>query len=63
MSKVTPNGLCSQPTLSRFENKADKALIYQMSQWFVDQYVQQLPSDGEQLIMDVDGTDDPAHGA
>ncbi len=36
--KVLDSGLCSQPTLSRFENKADRSLIYQMSQWFVDRY-------------------------
>lgn len=63
ISKVLSNGLCSQPTMSRFENKADKALIYQMSQWFVDRYVQGLADDAEQLIIDVDGTDDPTHGA
>ncbi len=30
--KVLDSGLCSQPTLSRFENKAYRSLIYQMSQ-------------------------------
>ena len=42
ISKVLDSGLCSQPTLSRFENKADKHLIYQMCQWFVERYVEGL---------------------
>lgn len=63
ISKVLGNSLCSQPTLSRFENKADKHLIYQMCQWFVDRYVQGLSDHTDQIIIDVDGTDDPTHGA
>ena len=60
--KVLDSGLCSQPTLSRFENKADRSLIYQMSQWFVDRYVEELKEKTGQIIIDVDGTDDPTHG-
>ncbi len=61
--KVLDSGLCSQPTLSRFENKADRSLIYQMSQWFVDRYVEELKEKAGQIIIDVDGTDDPTHGS
>lgn len=61
--KVLDSGLCSQPTLSRFENKADRSLIYQMSQWFVDRYVEELKEKTGQIIIDVDGTDDPTHGS
>ena len=62
ISKVLDSGLCSQPTLSRFENKADKHLIYQMCQWFVERYVEGLDEQTGQIIIDVDGTDDPTHG-
>jgi Transposase DDE domain group 1 len=62
ISKVLYNGLCSQPTLSRFENKADKHLIYQMCQWFVERYVKGLDEKKGQITIDVDGTDDPTHG-
>ncbi len=62
ISKVLDSGLCSQPTLSRFENKADKKLIYQMCQWFVERYVEGLDEQAGQIIIDVDGTDDPTHG-
>ena len=62
ISKVLNNELCSQPTLSRFENKADKHLTYRMCQWFVDQYVDGLDEKKGQVIIDVDGTDDPTHG-
>ncbi len=61
--KVLDSGLCFQPTLSRFENKADRSLIYQMSQWFVDRYVEELKEKTGQIIIDVDGTDDPTHGS
>lgn len=63
ISKVLDSGLCSQPTLSRFENKADKHLIYQMCQWFVERYVEGLDEQTAQIIIDVDGTDDPTHGS
>jgi len=63
ISKVLDSGLCSQPTLSRFENKADKHLIYQMCHWFVDRYVAGLSGKTKEIIIDVDGTDDPTHGA
>ena len=63
ISKVLDSGLCSQPTLSRFENKADKHLIYQMCQWFVERYVAGLDEQTGQIIIDVDGTDDPTHGS
>lgn len=55
ISKVLDSGLCSQPTLSRFENKADKHLIYQMCQWFVERYVEGLDEQTGQIIIDVDG--------
>ncbi|MCK5369525.1 MAG: IS1380 family transposase [Cyclobacteriaceae bacterium] len=60
--KVLNNELCSQPTLSRFENKADRHLVYRMCQWFVDRYAEGLDKHQARIIIDVDGTDDPTHG-
>jgi Transposase DDE domain. len=54
--------LCSQPTLSRIENSIDKNDIYKISEYFVDQYIKGLSKDTKEIIIDVDGTDDPAHG-
>ncbi len=34
-----------------------------MSQWFVDRYVEELKEKTGQIIIDVDGTDDPTHGS
>ena len=62
ISNILNSELCSQPTLSRFENKADKQLIYQMCQWFVDRYVDGLSNNRDQVVIDIDGTDDPTHG-
>ena len=63
ITQVLNSGLCSQPTLSRFENKADKHLIFRMCQWFIDRYVEGLDEQTDQIIIDVDGTDDPTHGS
>lgn len=56
-------GLSSQPTLSRFENaigmKAIKALLTQFEQRWVDA----LAADTEVVVLDIDTTDDPTHGA
>jgi hypothetical protein len=54
--------LCSQPTLSRIENSIDKYDIYSISEYFVDRYVNGLAEDTKEIIIDPDGTDDPAHG-
>jgi hypothetical protein len=62
ITQVLNSGLCSQPTLSRFENKADKHLIFRMCQWFIDRYVEGLDEQTDQIIIDADGTDDPTHG-
>ena len=63
ITSVLGNELCSQPTLSRFENKSGKYLIYALCHWFVDRYVSSLPAGTTQVIIDVDSTDDPTHGS
>ena len=57
--------LASQPTLSRLENAIDRHAAERLAQAFVDLYVRQRGQPGRptRVLIDVDGTDDPAHGA
>lgn len=61
----TPSGqdLASQPTLSRFENAGDEYDLERIMAAFVDHYLQRRCAPPEYLILDLDGTDDPCHGA
>jgi Transposase DDE domain group 1 len=56
--------LASQPTLSRLENAVDRHACEALAEAFVEVYLQQRQRDGEprHLVLDLDGTDDPAHG-
>jgi hypothetical protein len=53
----------SQPTLSRLENSLNIKDIYAISEYFIDNYLTSIPKSKKQIIIDVDGTDDPTHGA
>jgi hypothetical protein len=56
--------LASQPTFSRLENAVDRRAIEEMATALVEVYVQERGRAGapERLLIDLDGTDDPAHG-
>jgi hypothetical protein len=56
--------LASQPTLSRLENAVDRHACEALAEAVVDVYLQQRQQDGQprHLVLDLDGTDDPAHG-
>lgn len=54
--------LASQPTMSRFENSFDKHSVFSLCNAWVDRYVSTL-GNRKQLVIDIDGTDDPTHGA
>lgn len=54
--------LASQPTLSRFENTADRRAIFGLCEAWVDRYVDSLGG-REEIIIDADATADPTHGA
>jgi Transposase DDE domain group 1 len=56
--------LASQPTLSRLENAVDRHACEALAEAFVEVYLQQRQRDGvpTHLVLDLDGTDDPAHG-
>ena len=56
--------LASQPTLSRFENAAGARQVAQLNRLLVKMFLQRM--DGQRpkrLVLDIDPTDDPCHGA
>jgi hypothetical protein len=60
----TGTDLASQPTLSRLENAVDAKTCYRLAAALVQLYLQERERDGSPscLVLDLDGTDDPAHG-
>jgi uncharacterized protein YdhG (YjbR/CyaY superfamily) len=54
--------LSSQPTLSRLENTMTKQTIWDLSEAWVDRYVANIKADRKKVVLDIDSTDDPAHG-
>jgi hypothetical protein len=56
--------LASQPTLSRLENAVDGRACYRLAAALVAVYLQEREREGipTHLVLDLDGTDDPAHG-
>lgn len=57
------HGLSSQPTLSRFENSVDWLTLRRLMRWMEESYVESLPDDTTEVILDIDSTDDETHGA
>jgi len=55
--------LSSQPTLSRLENSTTGAALNAATAWFESSYVASLPEDTSFVLLDIDPTDDPTHGA
>lgn len=55
-------GPCSQPTLCRLENVMTRAIIWALSEAWVDRYVASIKPDRKRIVLDIDSTDDPAHG-
>lgn len=57
--------LASQPTLSRLENAVDRHTCERLAGALCDLYLQERERDGvpARLVLDLDGTDDPTHGA
>ena len=56
-------GLSSQPTLSRFENSVDWPTLRRLMRWMEASYVDSLPEDTTEVVLDIDSTDDETHGA
>jgi hypothetical protein len=61
----TDADLASQPTLSRLENAVDRHACYRLAVALVESYLRERARDGTpaHLVLDLDGTDDPTHGA
>ena len=62
---ATGQDLASQPTLSRLENALDRRACYRLAVALGEVYLRERERDGAptHLILDIDGTDDPTHGA
>lgn len=54
--------LASQPTISRFENRASRTELYRMAQVFMDQFIASYERPPQLIVLDFDDTEDPAHG-
>jgi len=54
--------LASPPTLCRLEQRVTRQSLVEMSKLFVEIFLQSFESPPEEIILDVDATDDPIHG-
>ncbi len=55
--------LASQPTMTRLENHISKAELSKMRTQMVEHFIARYPSPPKQIVLDIDGWDDPTHGA
>jgi hypothetical protein len=55
--------LGSQPTMSRLENSVSRTALYRMGEAFVDNFMDSYRRPPKKIILDIDDTDDPTHGA
>jgi|TARA_B100000315_G_scaffold257573_1_gene306815 hypothetical protein len=55
--------LASQSTMTRFENEVRRTDLYRIAQAFVDGFIASYERAPESIILDIDDTDDPTHGA
>ena len=62
LKTILGGDIASQPTISRFENNMDKHVIFKILYGWLDRYVKSLAG-RDQIIIDIDATDDPTHGA
>ena len=60
--RLDQDPLASQPTLSRFENSMKVRDVVRMQRAHERRWVASLSQDLEELVLDIDGTDDPTHG-
>lgn len=55
--------LASQPTMTRLENGVSRTDLYRIARALVDTFVASYPKPPKAIILDLDDTDDPTHGA
>lgn len=61
-SPKSDRDLASQPTISRFENRADSKDMYCMAFAIARRVVARLPRKNRRVILDIDAYEDPCHG-
>lgn len=54
--------LASQPTLTRLENHVQASDIKRLRRLFVERFIASYAQAPEQIVLDIDGWDDPTHG-
>lgn len=54
--------LASQPTMTRLENHVSKAEVSKMRSRMVEQFIARYSTAPEEIVLDIDGWDDPTHG-
>ena len=54
--------LASQPTISRFENRASRTELYRMACVLVEHFIASYARPPQLIVLDVDDTEDPVHG-
>ena len=63
MGRLPGDGdLCSQPTISRFENLPDAGALLRMGRAMVDHYCQSFRQVPRRIVLDIDDTFDTVHG-
>ncbi len=60
VERVSP--LASAPTLCRFEHWADRATAVALNGLLVEQFIAAFDAPPEEIVLDLDATDDPVHG-
>jgi hypothetical protein len=55
-------GLASQPTLSRFENAVSIASLWNLHDFFLDDFIRSFKKPPAFITLDIDALDDPCHG-
>ena len=54
--------MASKATLCRLENRVDRVSMWRMAETLVDLFIGSFRSPPEELVLDLDATDDPVHG-
>ena len=60
---LTGDDLASQPTMSRLENSVTRSDLYRMGKALLETFIESYDKPPRKLILDIDDTDDPTHGA
>ena len=56
------HALASPSSLCRLENRADRSWAWQIHELLVDSFIASFETAPEEIVLDIDATDDPVHG-